>query len=86
MTVRSGKCEPPAEGWFESIEEPSLKIPSNIFIWYCTDSCIAPRCTGMCGAFETNPPSGPKIAHEKSRRSFMFTDVDVLCKILKSFK
>jgi len=36
----------------------------------------------MCGAFETSPPSGPKRAQEKSRRSFIFVDIAVLCKIL----
>lgn len=33
-------------------------------------SCIAPRWTGMCGAFATSPPSWPNMAHEKSKRSY----------------
>ena len=33
----------------------------------------------MCGAFATSPPSGPKMAHEKSRRSLMFVEIDVRC-------
>lgn len=37
--------------------------------WNWTVSCMAPRCTGMWGALATSPPSGPNIAHEKSRRS-----------------
>lgn len=37
--------------------------------WNWTVSCMAPRWTGMWGALATSPPSGPNIAHEKSRRS-----------------
>lgn len=33
-------------------------------------TCMAPRWTGRCGAFATRPPSGPKIAQEKSSRSY----------------
>lgn len=36
----------------------------------------------MWGAFETNPPSGPKTAHEKSSLSFILVDIEVRCKIL----
>lgn len=46
--------------------------------WYCTVSCIAPRWTGMCGALETKPPSGPNTAQEKSRRSLMLVEMEVL--------
>lgn len=42
----------------------------NLLTWYCTVSCIAPRCTGICGALATSPPSGPNIAQEKSNRSW----------------
>lgn len=48
-------------------------LPST---WHCvctchwTVSCIAPRCTGMCGALATSPPSGPNNAQEKSSRSW----------------
>lgn len=40
----------------------------------------------MCGALETSPPSDPKTAQEKSRRSFIFVDIDVLCKTLEQKK
>lgn len=39
--------------------------------WNWTVSCMAPRWTGMWGALATSPPSGPNIAHEKSRRSWV---------------
>jgi len=52
--------------------------------WYWTASCIAPRCTGIWGALDTNPPSGPNNAHEKSKRSLMLVEIDVLWSILKS--
>ena len=35
---------------------------------------MEPRCTGMCGALATRPPSASKTAHEKSRRSLTLTD------------
>lgn len=51
--------------------------------WYWTVSCIAPRWTGMCGALATRPPSGPNNAHEKSRRSLMFVEIEVLWRTLR---
>mmetsp|Transcript_20861 Transcript_20861/g.53061 ORF Transcript_20861/g.53061 Transcript_20861/m.53061 type:complete len:213 (+) Transcript_20861:1729-2367(+) len=42
---------------------------------------MAPRCTGRCGALATRPPSGPNSAHEKSRRSLMFTLMEVRCSV-----
>jgi hypothetical protein len=44
-------------------------------------ACMAPRWTGICGALDTSPPSGPNSAQEKSSRSLMFVDIDVRCKI-----
>jgi hypothetical protein len=44
-----------------------------------TLSPIDPRCTGMCGALTTRPPSRSKIAQEKSRRSLTLTEWAVLC-------
>lgn len=32
----------------------------------------------MCGALETRPPSGPNTAQEKSRRSLMLVEMEVL--------
>lgn len=32
----------------------------------------------MCGALETKPPSGPNTAQEKSRRSLMLVEMEVL--------
>lgn len=49
--------------------------------WNCTVSCMAPRCTGMWGALETSPPSGPKRAQEKSRRSLMLVEMAVRCRM-----
>lgn len=49
--------------------------------WNCTVSCMAPKCTGIWGAFETRPPSGPKRAQEKSRRSLMLVEMAVRCRI-----
>lgn len=49
--------------------------------WNCTVSCMAPRCTGMWGALETRPPSGPKRAQEKSRRSLMLVEMAVRCRM-----
>ena len=43
------------------------------------DSLIDPRCTGICGAFATNPPAASNTAHEKSSRSRMFTDEALVC-------
>lgn len=48
--------------------------------WNCTVSCMAPRWTGMWGALDTKPPSGPNTAQEKSRRSFILVDMEVLCR------
>ena len=42
---------------------------------------MAPRCTGRWGALATRDPSGPNIAHEKSRRSLIFTLMLVRCKV-----
>ena len=44
------------------------------FMIAVTQSPIDPRCTGICGAFATSPPSASKIAQEKSSRSLMFTE------------
>lgn len=49
--------------------------------WNCTVSCMAPRCTGMWGALDTSPPSGPKRAQEKSRRSLMLVEMAVRCRM-----
>ena len=43
---------------------------SKYITWYLMVSCIAPKWTGIWGAFATNPPSGPNIAQEKSKRSW----------------
>jgi hypothetical protein len=51
--------------------------------WYWTASCIEPRCTGICGALDTRPPSGPNKAQEKSNLSLIFVEIEVLCKILQ---
>ena len=40
-------------------------------------SCMAPRCTGMCGALATRPPSGAKSAQLKSSRSLMLVEMAV---------
>lgn len=39
---------------------------------------MAPKCTGIWGAFDTSPPSGPNNAQEKSKRSLILVDIDVL--------
>lgn len=44
---------------------------------------MAPKCTGIWGAFDTKPPSGPNNAQEKSKRSLILVDIDVLWSILK---
>jgi len=46
-------------------------------------TCIAPKWTGIWGAFDTKPPSSPNSAHEKSKRSLILVEIDVLCRILK---
>lgn len=43
---------------------------------------MAPRWTGIWGALETKPPSGPNTAQEKSRRSLMLVEMEVLCRTL----
>lgn len=43
---------------------------------------MAPRWTGMWGALDTKPPSGPNTAHEKSRRSLMLVEMEVLWRTL----
>lgn len=50
--------------------------------WYWTVSCMAPRWTGMWGALDTSPPSGPNTAQEKSRRSLMLVEIEVLWRTL----
>ena len=77
-TVMSGRCEPPAFcGWLDTNTSPSRTSPRQYSIWNRTAALIAPRCTGMYGACATSPPVGEKRAHEKSRRSLMFTDTAV---------
>ncbi len=46
-----------------------------------TQSPIEPRCTGICGALATSPPSESKTAQEKSSRSLMFTEEAVFCSV-----
>lgn len=36
----------------------------------------------MCGALDTRPPSGPNTAQEKSRRSLMLVEMEVLWRTL----
>mmetsp|Transcript_42976 Transcript_42976/g.102241 ORF Transcript_42976/g.102241 Transcript_42976/m.102241 type:complete len:219 (-) Transcript_42976:1321-1977(-) len=77
MIVMSGRCVPPAIGWFVIRTSPSLRFPAHTFTWWRTASCMEPRWTGMCGAFATRPPLSSNSAHEKSRRSLMLVEIDV---------
>ena len=79
MTVMSGRCDPPAAGWLLTSTSPGWMSPFLFSIWYRTVSCIAPKCTGMCGAFAINPPFGLNSAQLKSSRSLMFTEIEVRC-------
>ena len=64
ITVKSGRCDPPAScGWLETSTSPS-RSPSRPGCdqwdsWKATADCMAPRCTGRWGALATRPPSGP---------------------------
>lgn len=83
--MKSGRWEPPAAGWLVKMTSFSL----NSFLWdswYCTASCMEPKWTGIWGALETKPPSGPKSAQEKSKRSLMLVEIEVLWRILKEYK
>lgn len=65
MTVRSGKCVPPAHGWLERMTSPGLRPSFPYFsAWYLMAVLIDPRWPGMCGAFATSPPDAEKMAHE----------------------
>jgi hypothetical protein len=65
-TVRSGRWQPPSDGSLDSNKSPRRVSLPRAFNWYMnypvnwTSSCIAPGWTAMCGALESNPPSGPK--------------------------
>ena len=39
-----------------------------------------PKWTGMCGALDTRPPSGPNRAQLKSRRSLILVEIAVRCR------
>ena len=41
---------------------------------------LKPKWTGMCGALDTRPPSGPKRAQLKSRRSLILVEIAVRCR------
>ena len=86
ITVMSGRCDPPADGWFVTRTSPGFNRerssePFHRSSCHLTVLLIAPRCTGTCGALATRPPSGPNNAQLKSRRSLMFVDVDVRCSV-----
>ena len=80
-TVTSGKCVPPAYGAFSTYTSPGRIVSPRRRMISCTDSPIEPRCTGMCGAFAIRLPCSSNNAHEKSRRSLMFTDVAVFASV-----
>ena len=44
---------------------------------------MAPRWTGMWGALDTRPPSGPNTAQEKSSRSLILVEMEVLWSTLQ---
>mmetsp|Transcript_856 Transcript_856/g.2500 ORF Transcript_856/g.2500 Transcript_856/m.2500 type:complete len:288 (+) Transcript_856:1618-2481(+) len=75
MTVMSGRWEPPALGSLATTTSPGPR--ATLASWALTVSDMAPRWTGTWGAFATRPPSAAKRAHEKSRRSLMFTELAV---------
>lgn len=78
-TVRSGRWEPPAIGWFVSTTSPTF-MP--LLICYATAVSIEPRWTGKWGAFAKSFPSQSKIPHEKSNLSRMLVLMDIFCRIL----
>lgn len=77
MTVRSGKWDPPAAGWFERTTSPGL-IP--LFICSTTAVSIEPKCTGRWGAFANKWPFQSKIPQEKSNLYLIFVLIDVFCR------
>ena len=66
-------------GWLASMTSPLWSCPlPNWSIWYRTVLCMAPKWTGMWGALDTSPPSGPNKAQEKSNLSLMLVEIAVL--------
>ena len=72
----------PAWGWLANITSPGCRLSPRVVIWYLTVLCIAPRWTGICGALETRPPSGPNKAQLKSNLSLMLVEMEVRWRIL----
>ena len=72
-SVMSGRCEPPRNGSLVSTTSPGPRSGTSRRTQR-TVSLIAPRCTGMCGAFATSDPEPSNTAHEKSSRSFTLTE------------
>jgi len=79
-TVKSGIWDPPNYGSFVKKISPGLIFMSYFNKLY-TQIDIAPKWTGIWGAFTSNFPLLVKIAHEKSNLSFMLTENDFLYKV-----
>jgi hypothetical protein len=58
---------------------------NNRTLWMWHNNTIAPKWTGKCGAFATNPPVLSNKAQEKSSRSLMFVETDVRCSVRPFF-
>lgn len=78
ITVRSGKWDPPAAGWFDRITSPTF-IP--LFICYVTAVYIEPKWTGKWGALANSFPYQSKIPQEKSSLSLILVLIDIFWSI-----
>lgn len=74
MIVRSGMWDPPREGSLVRKISPLFILMFGDFMRIFTQIDIAPRWTGICGAFTRRLPSAVRMAQEKSSLSFTFTE------------
>lgn len=81
ITVKSGKWDPPAQGWLVKIISSLCQL-GWFAICHFTVSYILPKWTGIWGALATNEPSGQNKAHEKSNLSLMFVEHEVFYNVL----
>lgn len=79
MTVRSGKWDPPAAGWFDKTTSPGL-MPR--LICSTTAVSIEPKWTGKWGALANRWPFQSKIPQEKSNLYLILVLIDVFCRTL----
>lgn len=78
ITVRSGKWDPPAAGWFDRTTSPTF-IP--LFICSVTAVSIEPKWTGKWGALASSLPYQSNMPQEKSSLSLIFVLIEIFWSI-----